>query len=966
MEHTSCIPNADSLDETFSRLIEEISDKLQSLEPVDITTYCEKHPQYADLLRQLMPSMKMLADIGDTDEANHHASIGGKPLGDFRLIREIGRGGMGVVYEAEQLSLNRRVALKVLPFAAMIQPNHLRRFHNEAQAAACLHHPHIVPVHAVGSDRGIHFYAMQLIEGRSAAELIADQKQRRSTDNTQLKQPTSEVRRNTADGETVPLADLLTLPTFDQNRMCRQIARLGAEAAHALHYAHSQGVIHRDIKPANLLIDQLGSLWITDFGLASVNNDLSLTVSDQLIGTFRYMSPEQAAGIEAIDQRSDVYSLGITIYELLTLKKAVRGETRQAILHEIANVEPTPPTTLLPSISADLETIVLKAIAKEPADRYQSAKQFAEDLERFIQHKPIVAKRPTRLQRVTKWCVRHRYVTAASVAVLCLISIASVVGAMLLSQAYRSESEQRKRAEASLQIAVRAIDQVYGEFVGNELDDTAELTPKQERLLSVAKELYENLAEKTQGDATSWSGYLNVHQQLASIYRRLGQWNQAEATLREAIPAYEKAIRNSSGQHQIKYRGQLASVEEQLATVLVRQGKPDEAEEFYRRSIERLQEITVTEKTIEAVQFNLQSVQHNFAKLLARQGKLDESLKFLAHAETSCRESIDRSPMAIKHSLLGIVLVETATVLRQRDQLDEARLKVQDAISESTTASKLDPQNPTHVEDLASQYYELANMAGEARNLIDEVEARQQAVFEAKRLCAMDPTELTYVANVADAHSLLADALTRAERAKEVEAHLHEAYRILKPFMDGSLDLTNTQRTTFGKAFYNLGNFATRCNQNDQAKELYNRAICFLVDAVDQQNEDTVAREYLAKARYNLGHNIGSGNGDPNEARKIWIDSLDDWQYLVDAHPYEAEYLSRLGATKSNIAQLQINKGEHDRARSLLVEAIKHQEKALTLYPEEPHALSFLRIHKRLLNTLTSINRKSLIEKGKQ
>ena len=257
----------------------------------------------------LLSVMEMLDRVGPrmgraaagSNGSTKQADLTGS-LGDFSLVRVIGRGGMGVVYEAVQKSLNRRVALKILPAACADDPRKVRRFLIEAQAAASLRHPHIVPVHLVASENGLHFYAMQYVEGRTLAEHIALLRRgRRATNSDAL---------HTDSGLASP----------------RTAALLGRQAALALHFAHQQGIIHRDIKPSNLLIDQSGCLWVSDFGLARIAGQADLTLSGAVLGTLRYMSPEQAAGSRAIvDHRTDVYSLGASLYELLVLGPAFDG-----------------------------------------------------------------------------------------------------------------------------------------------------------------------------------------------------------------------------------------------------------------------------------------------------------------------------------------------------------------------------------------------------------------------------------------------------------------------------------------------------------------------------------------------------------------------------------------------------------------------------------------------------------------
>jgi serine/threonine protein kinase/Tfp pilus assembly protein PilF len=372
-------------------------------------------------------------------------------LGDFRIVREIGRGGMGVVYEAEQISLGRRVALKVLPFAATFDPKHLQRFQNEAQAAARLQHPHIVPVFAVGCERGVHFYAMQFIEGQTLAALIRQLGRAAEAgpgDSTEEQGPPA--------GGPVPdpsaaALDLVTQAAADPSRpFYRTVARLGVQAAEALEHAHQMGLLHRDVKPANLLVDLRGHLWITDFGLARVRDEAGPTLTGDLVGTLRYMSPEQAFGRRSqIDPRTDVYSLGATLYELLTLRPAFPGRDRQELLREIAFNEPRRPRRVKPDVPADLELIVLKAMAKDPAGRYVTAQELADDLQRFLNDKPIRARPPSPWQLLAKWSRRHRTALAAAAGLLVLSVVA------LAFSTYQIWQEKERTADALRQVRIQ-------------------------------------------------------------------------------------------------------------------------------------------------------------------------------------------------------------------------------------------------------------------------------------------------------------------------------------------------------------------------------------------------------------------------------------------------------------------------------------------------------------------------------
>jgi tetratricopeptide (TPR) repeat protein len=488
-------------DPLLSDLIDEVSRQLEAGEPVDLDAFIAAHPERADALRLVLPALAVLADLGRSAARDPRSGID-RPdspleplgeLGDFRLLREIGRGGMGVVYEAEQVSLGRRVALKLLPMAAALDPRQIQRFRVEAQAAACLHHPHIVPVHGVGCERGVHYYAMQLIEGRSLAAMIAELRRLDGLDPSDgpapdlAAVPTTDLAARLlsggAGGPDVPTVALpATVPpsplageggpqgrmtrlpngqkpltkspssTCTRNReYIRNAARLALQAAEALDHAHTRGILHRDIKPGNLLLDAEGRLWVTDFGLAQVRGDDRVTLTGDVLGTLRYMSPEQALGRRVvIDGRTDVYSLGVTLYELLTLRPAVDGRDRAEILRRIADGDPPPLRKINLAVPADLETIVLKATAKDPVGRYATAQELAEDLRNFLEDRPIRARRPTLAERARRWGRRHRTLawSAAMTVLVAALMLAGGIGYVARDRAARLAQTGQRAAEA--------------------------------------------------------------------------------------------------------------------------------------------------------------------------------------------------------------------------------------------------------------------------------------------------------------------------------------------------------------------------------------------------------------------------------------------------------------------------------------------------------------------------------------
>jgi serine/threonine protein kinase/Flp pilus assembly protein TadD len=412
-----------SVESLVARVADEFLERQKNGERPDIEEYAARYPEAADLLRKVLASLEL---IGFSQLDGSGLSAATEPagtLGDFRIVREVGRGGMGIVYEAEQISLRRRVALKVLPFAATMDPRHLQRFHNEAQAAASLHHTNIVPVHFVGCERGVHFYAMQFIDGQPLSEIIRQLHGQEKKAAAEEERTIAYQRSQADDASTPPPAAVVTPLTGEGPRgrdYFRKVAELGIQAAEALDHAHQLGIVHRDIKPSNLMLDGRGNLWVTDFGLAHMQHgEASLTATGQALGTPRYMSPEQVMAKRVpIDHRTDVYSLGATLYELLTLRPAFTSEDRHELQRQIAFEEPARLRRIDRGIPAELETIILKAMETRPQNRYATAQEFADDLERWLKHEPIRARRPSLLQRASKWVRRHKPAAAASTMVL--------------------------------------------------------------------------------------------------------------------------------------------------------------------------------------------------------------------------------------------------------------------------------------------------------------------------------------------------------------------------------------------------------------------------------------------------------------------------------------------------------------------------------------------------------------------
>lgn len=379
----------------------------------------------------------------------------GARLGDFEIIDELGRGGMGVVYRARQISLGRTVALKVLPSHARQNPLAVQRFHTETLAASRLHHTNIVSIYAQGEDAGHLFYAMALVDGVSLDRALHDQPELLSSagvgasgSSKRLAPPSHAAQ---AAAPHVSLDDSDALVHWNAADF-RHLARRMAEVADALEYAHSRGVLHRDIKPHNLLVDSSGRMHVTDFGLARLTDAPHLTITGEIMGTPAYLAPEQVRGdIHEIDHRTDIYALGVTLYELITGRKPFAGSIRAQIMHNILSLEPAPPRKRNPRIPRDLETICLRAMDKERSGRHASAAALAEDLRRFADGRPILSRRVSAAERAAKWVRRHKAVSLAGT--FAVLAVAVTISLFAVQTANRAREARELARNAYEQLA---------------------------------------------------------------------------------------------------------------------------------------------------------------------------------------------------------------------------------------------------------------------------------------------------------------------------------------------------------------------------------------------------------------------------------------------------------------------------------------------------------------------------------
>jgi serine/threonine protein kinase/Flp pilus assembly protein TadD len=730
------------------------------------------------------------------------------PLGDFRILREIGRGGMGVVYEAEQLSLGRRVALKVLPFAATLDPKQMQRFKNEAQAAAGLHHTNIVPVYFVGCERGVHFYAMQFIEGQTLAALIRQLREeaglqgredwvRENGLEPQRFDPTptgpyspdgaaspeihtpEAVTRNQGDSGTVSFA-LSPRPRFADSRFFRTVANLGIQAAEALEHAHQLGVIHRDIKPANLMVDARGNLWITDFGLAHCQSQAGLTMSGDLVGTLRYMSPEQALAKRVlVDQRTDIYSLGATLYELLTLEAAFAGKDRQELLRQIAFEEPKAPKRLNKAIPAELETIVLKAIEKNPEERYATAQELADDLERFLRDEPIHAKRPGHVQRGRKWARRHQAQirVAAAVAIVGLLA-----GTVLLwrekdntSEAYKAEASQRQRADDNLRLAMKTLDEIHVDLAQFELPRDAAHQDRYRRLLQKVIAFYKQFIENNPTNPQGPFELGRAYGQVAEVHRWLGQVDQAEGAYKEAISVLEQVSADFPAEP--SYRHELAVVYNNWGILLFQNGRSGEAEKAWQKTLSLREKLMSESPDEPSYQSTLGGTLHNLGNVRYHAGQVPEAIRLYEEAIRHQRAALKSQPEKAEYRVfLGNHYGNLADCLKELGKRTEAEDSYREALTiRRKLVDDFPNADPANRWNLAGSYSHLGILLRDTGRRREAEQNFQQALAILQKLADDIPNVPVYKHDLGGVLNNLAIELSARGETKEGRQLLEKA-----------------------------------------------------------------------------------------------------------------------------------------------------------------------------------------------
>jgi serine/threonine protein kinase/Tfp pilus assembly protein PilF len=928
-------------DSDLIRAVEEYAAALEAGVRPDRQEFLARHPTLAAELAECLDGLEFVAAAA-SDLGQPTAGVPTPPAEQapppfqfegYQIVREIGRGGMGVVYEAVEVALGRRVALKLLPSAAALDARQLQRFKHEARAAALLHHGNIVPVFGVGCEHGVHYYAMQYIDGVNLAAVIDLLRQRAGLATGDPSVPGSAPVKPAAGtaAHTLPdaAAALSTQHGTDRPAYFRSVAQLGVQAAEALEHAHEVGVVHRDIKPANLLIDARARLWITDFGLALCQDEGRMTRTGDLVGTLRYVSPEQALGRPGlVDHRTDVYGLGVTLYELLTLEPAYPGNDRQELLRQIAFEEPRPARRLNPALPVELETILLKAMAKEPAGRYATARELAEDLRRFLEDRPIRARRPTFYDRASKWARRHKPLVGATAILLGMTLVGLAISTTLIWREQRNTLACQlktnlalEEAQAKQRLAQEVVDDTYTQ-VANLLENEPLSEHLQREFFLKAMTCYRQFARENGSDSEIKRKAARAGQRLGDVLQRLGEYEQARQTYAEALDHFTQLVADHPDV--AGYRQDLAACTNSLGVLLAATGQPREAAATFRRAISYFEEPAGAAPAVPDPRDGRATAYLNLAMLLL---EIDGEPGW-REAENCCQQALalreqiatedpasakNRHGQAQAHNGLGILYWEAG-------QLARAEQSWRRALALSQTLAQQSPRRTEYVHTLASCSGHLGTLLVLTDRLQEAEPYLRRSLELGQRLANDFPQKHEYRRKLAVDCNMLSVLLHRTGRLPEAEQVGRRAVELGTKLVDNHPD-ERAHRRELASSCLNLGNVLKDLGRLQEAEDRYGRALSLVEKCPNGTDESPQTKVTLGDCRNNLG-SIFWMTGRLPEAEQSYLQAHALRGRLVKAFPSVPTYRDNLASSCNNLGRLYRSLGRLQEAEQFFRQAL--------------------------------------------
>jgi eukaryotic-like serine/threonine-protein kinase len=979
----------DETESLIESLLDEFVDCLRRGENPSIAEYEAAHPECAGQIREFFPAALMVEQIARRRQHEPPRPPAPERLGDYRIIREIGRGGMGIVYEAEQESLSRHVAVKVLPQSTLLSPNSLRRFQREGRIAARLHHTNIVPVFGVGQDQGFDYIVMPLIRGVGLDKILFELARNYAIDRPSREpqcvadaaDDVSAVARAIVAGDFLPLrpssgsisdsietssvgeragplptistdkepktaAEPIAAPSSLGSEYWQSVARIGVQAIRALQYAHGRGTLHRDIKPANLLLDLQGIVWVSDFGLAKAMEQDEMSQTGDIVGTLRYMAPERFSG--KTDARSDIYSLGLTLYEMLTLRPAYEHSHPSDLVRRITAEQPPRPRAINPQIPRDLETIVLKAIAREPDHRYRSAGELADDLERFLDDRPIRARRVGLPERLWRWSRRNRAIaalTGLAVALLILVVVVATVGYVRtrianqqVNDALAGESQQRsiaetqrQKAETMSELTLAALDDIFEQFVPSQIGRTSELAfddttggeiriPVQPVLSKEAAALldrmltfYDRLAAQDASDARLRAKVADANRRVGIIRRRLGQFEQAQAAYLRAIETYRSLEQVSPDNPAIET--EIARIHNDLGDLCWTARWEGQGRAFHLKALEILQTALATQPSQPQSHFELAQTYY----FLGRGGPPDKA--------PAPRPPADDQPPLPKLDRRSPPSRGTAEGDRpppaDRDQQANEE-NLQQAIQILEGLSSEHPLNPDYRHLLACCYRELPQARPESA-LQSPFGSTDKAIEILRKLVDDFPNVPDYRYDLSKTYAKIDfhDPTFNARSYPAAENRLRQALSISEKLIAEHPNVPDYAAAEV-QILYTLSEVLRHTRRPEDVETTLRSALTLQASLVEQFPKAAPYQSWKAIIQDSLAKMLAN-RGQTREARSLLESAVEALEAVLQNNPQAGYIHDVLGRCYQNYAEVLTQMGEEQQAAEMLLRGREHR-----------------------------------------
>lgn len=926
--------------EFLRRLVAECVERYEEEGEGAVDALCGKHPEQADALR------RRVAILGRMGLLETGSAAEGRPLperlGDFRLLRKLGGGGMGVVYLAEQEPLGRRVALKLVRPEQLFFLGARKRFRREAEAAARLQHPGIVPVYTVGEETGIPYFAMELVEGCTMAEVIRTLNGRGS-EILSGKDLAQAIARCTPGAAEIS-SDAAEGHIFSGTWM-EACFRMVRQAAEALNHAHRRGVIHRDVKPSNLMVTPNGRVMLLDFGLAQAEGMTRLTRTGSQLGSLPYMSPEQVRGEAAgPDVRIDIYSLGITLYELLTLRMPYSASSTEAMRQRILEGRPEPVRRYAPSIPRDAETVCLTAMEADPARRYGSAADMTRDLGCVLERRPIEARRPGIGLRARRWVQRHPAVMLA----LVLGTVLAVGGPTMFAlqehaakqrvEAERDEAiAQGIRAERNFGKAIEAVDQMLTRVGERRLAFEPRMDSLARELLEDALAFHQDFLSENRDDPRARYETGQAFIRVGRIQRLLGRFEQSIKAVREGVGLMNALDEDFPSNP--KYRASLACAQLDLGFSLSESERLEEGTSAFRKAVALYSELDASEPGQYEYMKMLAVAYNGLGTVLEKQQKLDEAeneygmaLEIQARISGPEAQAKDLYLFASYQRNLGVLC-------QRRGQFQQAGVPLRRAVELLGPLVAEHPRRTDFRLELARANIGLGITLEQQQRSAEALPFHEKARHHLDKLIGEHPKRPDYKKALATNLVNHGKALKAVGRLAEAVETLQSAVQVQEELPEEFTTLSVHQKR-LAALYADLGGALDSAGRRGEAEAAYCQALCWQRKLVAESPGDVDYRYGLA-CKHNTLAWILECLGRTEEAEAQYLEALAVLEELVGETPGHPFLRRELAYILCNLGLLQGSEVNLLRAHSILKDlAARFSDQPLFLaVPADSHEI---------------------------